>query len=141
MIVPVSVSSEVALQSTDHIEQVANSDPSVYAFRIEGGATADEMAAMADVMNAAFDRDEKVNMLLVLHDFGATDATSGLAVRSLYAQMRSLAHVERYAVVGAPAVAAAMIETFEKVLPIEARTFDPEEEAAAWTFVGARPTP
>ncbi len=34
-----------------------------------------------------------------------------------------------------------MIETFDKVLPTEAKTFDPEDEAAAWTFVGARPTP
>ena len=57
--------------STAHIRQIAASDPLVYAFRIEGGATADEMAALADVMNAAFDRDEKVNMLLVLHEFGA----------------------------------------------------------------------
>lgn len=127
--------------STDHIKQISNTDSSVYAFRVEGGASADEMAAMADVMNAAFDRDEKVNMLLILHDFGAADASAGLALRSLYSQVRSLAHVERYAVVGAPTVAAAMIETFEKVLPLEAKTFDPEEEAAAWTFVGARPKP
>ncbi len=108
MIVLVLVSSEVAVTplSTDHIQQIANSDPSVYAFRIEGGATADEMAAMADVMNAAFDRDEKVNMLLILRHFGAADAASGLALRSLYSQIRSLSHVERYAVVGAPTLAA-----------------------------------
>ena len=82
---------------------------------------------------------EAVSTLLILSDFGASDAISGVNPSSLYAQGRSLAHVERYAVVGAPALAAGMINTFEKVLPVEARTFDPEDEASAWDFVGARP--
>ena len=127
--------------STLSIKQIATDKPSVYAFHIEGGVTADEMAKLADVVNAAFDRDEKVSLLFILHDFGASDAMAGLTPGSLYSQMRSLAHVERYAVVGAPTIAAALIETSEKVLPVEARTFDPDEENAAWHFVGARPDP
>jgi hypothetical protein len=125
--------------ATDHIAQIAADQTTVYVFRIDGGVTAGEMSAMADVMNAAFDRDEKVSMLLILSDFGAGDAISGVNPNSLYSQMRSLSHVERYAVVGAPSVAAGMINAFDKVLPIEARTFDAEDEASAWEFVGARP--
>ena len=124
---------------TPNITQIETTDPSVYAFRIEGGASAEEMADMAEVMNAAFDRDETVSMLVLLHDFDASDAAAGLSLRSLESQFRSLAHVERYGVVGAPAFAAAMIEAFGRIGPIEARTFDPGEEAAAWAFVGASP--
>lgn len=124
---------------TTNITQIATDDPAVYAFRIEGGVTTEEMAGMAEVMNAAFDRDETVSMLVLLHDFVASDAAAGLSLRSLESQVRSLAHVERYGVVGAPSFAAAMIETFDKISPIDARTFDPGEEAAAWAFVGAAP--
>ena len=127
--------------STCRIKQIATDKASVYAFRFESGVTSDEMAKLADVLNAAFDRNEKVRLLFILHDFGASDAMAGLAPRSLYSQMRSLAHVERYAVVGAPAIAAALIETSEKVLPVDARTFDADEEQEAWRFVGAPPNP
>lgn len=129
------------MPKTSKIVQIAADAPFVYAFRIEGGVSAAEMSEMAETMNAAFDRGETVNMLLILRDFDAADALSGLSARSLESQFRSLRHVERYAVVGAPAFAAAMIETFGKMSPIAAETFDPAEEAAAWAFVGARPAP
>lgn len=125
--------------TTSHITQIETTDRRVYAFRIAGGVTSEEMADIAEVMNAAFDRDETVSMLVLLHGFDASDAAAGLSLRSLEAQFRSLAHVERYGVVGAPAFAAAMIEAFGKIGPIEARTFDPDEEAAAWAFVGTSP--
>jgi hypothetical protein len=78
-------------------------------------------------------------MLVVLRNFGAADTIAGITPSSLLAQARSLAHVDRYAVVAAPAYAAAMIDVFDKALPIDARTFDPEQEDAAWRFVEARP--
>lgn len=125
--------------ATDHIRQIAADTPSVYAFRIEGDATVEEMAAMGAVMNAAFDRKETVRMLVILHDFATSDASAGLALQSIKAQLRSLSHVEKYAVVGAPALAAAMVELFDRVIFIDARTFAEDEEDAAWRFVGSRP--
>lgn len=125
--------------TTAKITQIVTDAASVYAFRIGGGVTTGEMAEMAEVMNAAFERGEVVNMLLILHNFEIFDAASGLSMRSLVSQFSSLTHVKRYAVVGAPTFAAAMIETFDKIVPIEAETFNPGDEAAAWKFVGAEP--
>lgn len=125
--------------TTDHIQQIATDKASVYAFRVEGGVTLDEMASMGGVMDNAFDLEKTVRMIVILDDFGLSDASAGLALQSIKAQFRSLAHVEKYAIVGAPAFAAAMIELFEKVIPVDARTFTSDDEDAAWHFVGSRP--
>ena len=125
--------------ASDRIRQIAAVPPSVLAFRIEGGATSEEMGAMAEIVDDAFDRQGTVNMLLILHDYEPSDAMAGLSLRSLKTQARSVSHIGRYAVVGAPSAAARMIGAFDKVSNIEARAFDPQDEAAAWAFVGAQP--
>lgn len=125
--------------ATGRITQIPTDNPTVYAFRIEGGVQSDEINAMARTMDDAMDRHERISMLLVLHDFDASDAASSITLKTLATQVRSAAHVERYAVVGAPDFARRMIGIFDDVTSIEARTFDPGEEAAAWAFVGARP--
>jgi hypothetical protein len=124
---------------TPHVTQIATTNPATLAFRITSGVEADEFTAVAEITNAAMDRDQLINLLFILQDFGLSDAVAGLSLKSLGAQMRSATHLERYAVVGAPAMAAGMIETFDKISTINARTFEPHEEDAAWAFVGARP--
>jgi len=125
---------------TANIRRVPATDPRVYAFRIAGGVEAREMDALAEEMNAAFDRhDAPLRMLLLLEGFSAADAAAGLTLESLRSQIRSPAHIEKYAVVGAPDPARRMIEASDAVSPIDARTFDPGEEGAAWAFVCARP--
>jgi len=125
--------------ASERIRQVATDAPSVYAFRIEGGVSADELAAMSRLLDEAFERHDKISMLLLLDGFGPSDALSSISPKSLATQARSAFNVERYAVVGPPPSAARMIETFDTVSSIDARTFDPGEEDAAWDFVGARP--
>jgi hypothetical protein len=124
---------------TEHIRQIATNKASVYAFRVEGGVTLEEMASMGSVMNDAFDRENGVSMIIILDKLGMSDAGAGFALQSIKAQFRSLAHVEKYAVVGAPTFAAAMIELFEKVIPVNAKTFTSDDEEAAWRFVESRP--
>lgn len=127
--------------SSQNIKQIATDPPSVYAFRIEGSATSAEMADMAKLLDEAFNRYDKINMLLFLHHYSPADAILSLSLKSLATQARSVAHVDRYAVVGPPPSAAHMIEGLSTVSPIFARTFEPSEADAAWTFVGARPAP
>jgi len=124
---------------TAKITEIPTDTPSVYAFRVLGGVTSDEMAGVAEVLEKGFERHGKVNILFLLEDFDMSDAVSSSSLKSLAAQVRSVSHVRRYAVVGAPSVAATMINTFDKVTLIEANTFEPGEEAGAWRFVGARP--
>ena len=54
-------------------------------------------------------------------------------------RFRALRHVSRYAVIGAPANAAKMINLMDKVIPVEAKAFDTEQTVEAWNFVGASP--
>ncbi len=75
-------------------------------------------------------------MLLIFDSYGGAETGASLDWSVVKSRVRSLAKVERYAVVDAPERAAKMIETMGAVLPVEARAFDREEEA--WAFVGAR---
>ncbi len=125
------------------IQEIPTTDPLVHAFRITGTVTDDDMSAMAQHMNAAFDASgpEKVSMLLIFEGYEGADAGAAFDASALKAQFRSLTQVVRYAVVGAPDAARSMIETMDHVIPIDARTFDAQDEAQAWAFVGADPAP
>ncbi|MBU2360559.1 MAG: STAS/SEC14 domain-containing protein [Alphaproteobacteria bacterium] len=108
----------------------------VYAFDITGNLDATGMGEMGQILNAAFDSQPgKINVLLRFKDFDDSDAGVGINLSAIKAQMRSLTHVGRYAVVGAPAGASGMISFFNHIIPVDARTFDEGEEQAAWDFV------
>lgn len=49
--------------------------------------------------------------------------------------LRSLRHLRKYAVVGAPGWARAMIETMKWLTPVEEKTFELHEAAAAWRWI------
>ncbi len=122
---------------TPTIKQIAASAPSVYAFRILGEVTSEDMAAMADLMNDAFDAHDKVSMLLIFEHYKGSEMGASFSMENLKAQMRSIANVEKYAVVGVPDAAETMISAMDAISPVDARSFDMADEAAAWAFVGA----
>lgn len=122
------------------IKQITVDNPRVFAFRIHGEVSAEDLQGMAKIMNDAFDRHESVSMLLVFDQFEGLENGAGFDMDTLKSQFRSLANVDKYAVVGAPSAAATVINVMDKVIPTDARTFDRSDEAAAWIFVGAKPT-
>ncbi len=121
------------------IRRVATTNPKVYAFEIDGEVSGEEMAEMADTMNAAFDAQEKVDMLLIFRDYEGSEMGAGLDWSSIKSRFRSLANVDKYVAVGAPDSAAAMIEVMGKIIPVEARTYPMSQLDVAWTYLGARP--
>lgn len=129
---------QLMLQS-ETINQIPVDNPLVYAFRISGEINAVDMKAMGVIMNDAFDVHPSVSMLLIFDQFEGLDLGAGFDKETFTSQFRSLAKVDKYAVVGAPSVASTMINVMDKVIPTDARTFLRSEEAAAWAFVGARP--
>lgn len=124
---------------SETINQIPVDNHLVYAFRISGEINAEDLKAMGAVMNDAFDSHPSVSMLLIFDQFEGLDAGAGFDKETFTSQFRSLAKVDKYAVVGAPSSAATMINVMDKVIPTDARTFLPSEEAAAWAFVGASP--
>lgn len=122
------------------ITQIETDNPTVYAFRITGHIDDDAAEAMAEYMNAAFDRhNEKIDMLLDLTGFTGSDWDSMLDGDVITSRFRALSEVRRYAVIGAPDRAAKMIGFLDKIIPVEAKAFDSEQSKDAWDFVGASP--
>jgi SpoIIAA-like len=122
--------------NTQTISQIPVLSPSVYAFNIHGEVEKDDLAQMAEVMNEAFDTHDKVSMLLIFAPYDGAEPGAGLDLEVLLSQFRSILKVDKYAVVGAPSFATTMINVMDKMMPVEARTFNHSEEDQAWAFVG-----
>jgi hypothetical protein len=104
-------------------------------FDIAGKVTKADIEGMASQVDAAFDDLETIDLLLVMSDFEGLEAGAVFDGPSLGAQARSIRHVRKYGVVGAPALARVMIEAFGHVSPVDARTFDLSQEAEAWAWI------
>ena len=121
------------------IHPIPTTRETLLAFRISGKVGKEDMHGMAEMANAAFDRHGTVDMLLIFENFAGQDAGALFDAEALKAQVRSVAKVGRYVVVGAPDSARAMIEAMDAVIPVEAMTFDKGDEEKAWVELGARP--
>jgi hypothetical protein len=121
------------------IRHVPTTRDNLLAFRVSGRVGKEDMHRMAEMANAAFDRFETVDMLLIFENFAGQDTGALFDGEAMKAQFRSLANVGRYIVVGAPDSARAMIETMGSILPIKAATFDKGDEEKAWVELDARP--
>jgi hypothetical protein len=124
----------------DAVRQLSTTTPRVFAFEIDGKVSAAEMHAMGETMNAAFDlTDDKVDLILIFRRYDGQEPGAALDWENMSSRFRSLTHIRRYVVVGAPDGAETMIEAMGKIIPVEAMTFRLEEIDAAWAAVGARP--
>ena len=123
------------------IEQMQTDRPDLLAFRVTDRLTREGIEAMARQVLEAFEREDEIDLMIVLSDWESTDAGAILNRERAKAQARSVRHVRRYAVVGAPRWAEAMIGGFGTLLPLEARTFAPEDEADAWAWLASPPGP
>lgn len=121
------------------IRQIATTKSTVFAFEISGEVSAAEMEAMADTMNAAFDRHDTVDMVLIFRDFEGSAPGAGLDWSSIKSRFRSLSNVGTYAVVGAPGWAEKLIDGIGTLIPVKTRTFAKHDVDAAWAAVDAQP--
>ncbi|WP_424972806.1 STAS/SEC14 domain-containing protein [Dinoroseobacter sp. S76] len=119
------------------ITQIETASPTLYAFRVAGHMDDDAAEALAEFMNAAFDRhDDKIDMLLDLSAFTGSDWDSLFDGDVLESRFRALSELNRYAVIGAPSKAQKMIAFMDKIIPVKAKAFSADEAAKAWEFVG-----
>ena len=119
--------------TTANIEEFDTGLPRTFSFRIHDEVTKDDMEAMSNRMNEAFDRDDgKVDMLLVFRTNKTSETGAGLSGEAMKAQGRSLSNVRNYVVANAPGQAGGIVESMGKVMPVEAKSFETEDEAVAW---------
>ena len=114
------------------IQQIPTSRPDLLAFAVTGRIMEADMEAMAATVSAGFDREGQIDMLITMPGYDGAELGAVFDKEGLGAMLRANAQVRRYAVVGAPAWAKAMITLLGPLTPVEARAFDDEGEAWAW---------
>lgn len=117
------------------INRVPSGRADLLAFRVSGRINKAAIQGMAEQALQAFDQFETVDMIVLMEEFQGLTIGASFDPTNLWSQMRSLAKVNRYAVVGAPDVAEGMITLMDRFIPVEARAFDSDQKNDAWRWV------
>jgi hypothetical protein len=120
------------------IDRLPTGRPDFHAFAVHGRIDRRALHGMAEALDRAFDAQDRVDVLVDLRGYRGVTPGAAFDPLTLIADMRSLRHVRRYAVVGPPSWADALINLMDPLLPVEARTFRPEEVEQAWQWAQAR---
>ena len=114
--------------------------PDLLAFEIADKVTKDDIEWMSAITDEAMKTHDKIDMLIIMSNYEGTELAASLDGYANSVKARSVAHINRYVVVGAPTLAKAMINLSGLVLPVESKTFDLDEEAAAWNYLANKPS-
>jgi len=98
-----------------------------------------QVLQMAQEVEAAIATHTDLRLLIDLRKTERFEIGAFLSPRGFLASARSIGPVSRYAVVGVPSIAAAAVEAFGALLPLESRAFPAAEFAEAQRWVWARP--
>ena len=127
------------MTSTSYAGSMVSDRPDFPIFTFRRDLTKPEIRKMADDVARALDQFDQIDILVIIRDYCSLEFGAVFDAKALATQLRSVAHVRRYAVVGAPSFAKAMLEAMAPVSPVDARTFDEGEEQQAfrWASTGA----
>ncbi|MGX7707715.1 STAS/SEC14 domain-containing protein [Methylobacterium sp. Gmos1] len=109
--------------------------PDLIAFEVKDRITKPDIEWMSAITDAAMKAHDKIDMLLVMSNYEGSDLGARFDGYATSVMARSVAHIRKYVVVGAPALARAMINLSGTVLPVDTKTFDLADEAAAWAYL------
>lgn len=124
-----------AIAPNQSIRAETGGRPDLLVFEIVAKITEADIEWMAARVQAAFDTLGEIDMLIIMRHFDGAELGAVFDADAMKAQMRSLRHVRRYGVVGAPFWAKAMINLFSPLTPVEEKTFALEEEAEARAWI------
>lgn len=113
----------------------------VFAFEFDGRLTDHDVKTAVAAARPYLERDEKVNVLAVMREFGGVDMSALLNDDLIRMKLTAPKKIRRYAIVGATPWLRNLMELMDPHLSTEIRTFEPAEEAAAWEWVGATRIP
>lgn len=109
------------------------------AFEVRARITKPDIEWMASIVDGAMKAHGEIDMLIIMPDFEGADLGATFDGYAVGVEARSVAHIRRYVVVGAPAFARVMVTLSGLVLPVETRTFDLADEEAAWAWLERNP--
>ena len=107
------------------------------AFEVTGRITKRDIEWMSSATHGEIQAHGEFDMLVIISKWDGTDLGAAFDTYAGGIMARSVAHVRRYVVVGAPRMAEAMVAIMGKVLPLETRTFDLADEPSAWAFLAS----
>jgi len=112
-----------ATTAPESIGQQTSLRTSLLIFEIRTKIAKKHIEWMAARIDRAFDTQEKIELLLIMTHYDGAEIEAVFNGEAAAVMMRSLAHVRRYGVFGAPAWARGMIELFKWATPVEEKTF------------------
>lgn len=120
------------------IRQKISDRPDLLLFEVTDQIHTTDMERMARIVDDAIEKFGHIDILLVFRAFEG--ATLGALVdgKAIKVGLRSNAHVRRYGVIGAPLAAKAMINLFDPLTPVDARTFEADEIDLAHAWMDGR---
>lgn len=111
------------------------SRPDFLCFEILGKIAQEDLEWMSRRVEEAFADRHTIDILLIMRHYDGAELSAVLNSEVLKVQAESIWHVRKYGVVGAPLWAKAMINLFAPLSPVEAKTFDLEDEEQAWEWI------
>jgi len=113
----------------------------VFAFEAVGHITASDVENIYGLIEGACALHDKIDMLVRIRDYDGMDWDAAMKDFGLLGKTHVLRHIRRYAIVGGPGWIGPMVNVFKPFFSIEMKHFAAEEEAEAWTWIGAKERP
>ena len=113
--------------------------PDVLGFEVDGKISAEEMAAVADYFSQAARRDSPRRLLGRFKRIRGAEFPTYFNRDYYRMKFAILERLERYALVGGPAWLAPWARMLDPLFKAEIRHFAAEDEAQAWSWLGASP--
>ncbi len=118
---------------------IETSSPNVFAFCIDGKPGAAEQKALAARFDESLRAYRPLRALARLRRFDGAAIAGVLDKDVIDLKRRSLAQVERFAIVGGPPWLGPWVSLLDSAFKIEIRHFELADEASAWAWLGAEP--
>jgi len=119
------------------IHFLKTTNENVFAWEVNGRVREKDVKAAVAEMKPFLEREGKFNVLVRLKDFGGFDLLAALDDELVKTKYRATSKIEKYAIIGAKAWMRNLMELIAPLFSTKIRFFDPEEEHAAWEWIGA----
>lgn len=105
------------------------------AFEVKDRITKPDIEWMSTIADEAMKTHDKIDMLIIMSNYEGSDAEAKHDAYANDVKSRSVAHIRKYVVVGAPWFARVMIALNGAIKPVDTKTYNLDEEAAAWAYL------
>lgn len=110
-------------------------NPMLIAYEIDGVLTTQDIERLVQLLQTRFEKKGKVDLLARIKNYAGFDPSMFAQQSFVSMKLSAIAHVRRYAVVGAPGWMQSVAGMVASILPIDIRFFNIDQEGDAWTWL------